>query len=884
MVMDYLFLLVFAYPNTTMNVRLYILICVACVGNIKSFVLPDALKLRSLSKAKEHGLVARPGAQQIAAGAEEPGATRMPPGSNRRNQFHFQIKAFTESPDADIVQRAEAVPTHTNCQTMEVLEKPQLLDPNSTLAREFYAHPYFYANATSDYYQAKLASDSNYGSRLHMFRDYTVQEIWTWSLRIDNVKDWFSKVGIHGEQVFSYGPYTIEDKLHDRIIPLSGFDEIDRAEEQFVPLDSWNRLLFWAYLGLWNTKDVLYICGPCGSGKTQLSVKVAATRALHKLPLHTTIYVKLTEIKFNATDHKGLMKWIQDELSNIHPDYDRNKKLKMHVTLVLDDATSASLDGLFGVDENAPHIYTLMGEVLAESVRLIFCGAGVTTKQPAAENVTMIRMSHWTETDVRMVATKRFQLPSNVVDAILADGVLASLTKNARLACILLATAEQIYSANHSAKVTVFEGIGDLVPDIIRVTVDKFIDQSFLKRLNPLLRRRLAALVFYMAAQARLEVRKPGGVSGLYIPEREGLVDGLQDMACEFMRWNVRFVHGEPSRISNQPQPHLIVYGMLNTGLKFTPLFDNSEPSGIVSPPLAIVLSTVLGASPTVWVGEHSAGLFALQAQAISGVAQYLKASKDCRHDARNELDKSLRSLSLVKSRKRVPEPRAGASSLSIPLLPGTATWMNAHGAPFADVIAPFVLYKRCGRHGNGAVDIFEELMKCGLLKPEVVETLLEDGGKAVKRASVGSTIMAGVCACWKDAMAVDDHLPANSSASAHSQETEWTGQRRASDNINYMCSNQFFQDRMGGTHEGYNDIIASVRRIRFVFLFGERGLIIKYDKDALSLEDYHVDADGNVCEELLDPVERSRLALFREACKERVRENVEIRFVYQPH
>jgi hypothetical protein len=205
-----------------------------------------------------------------------------------------------------------------------------------------------------------------------VFRDYSVQELLSRCIDGTYVKYWFGKVGIYGEEVFSYGHYAIEDRLHGRVVPLSGFDEVDRADKQFVHVDSWDHLLWRTDLELWTKKNIVYVWGPCGSGKTQFSVKLAARAPSGILPLHTTIYVKLTEIKFNATDHQGLMKWIQDELSNIRPDYDRNTKLKMHVTLVLDDARSTDLDGLLGVNKNAPHIYTLMGEALAESVRLIF--------------------------------------------------------------------------------------------------------------------------------------------------------------------------------------------------------------------------------------------------------------------------------------------------------------------------------------------------------------------------------------------------------------------------------------------------------------------------------------------------------------------------------
>jgi hypothetical protein len=104
----------------------------------------------------------------------------------------------------------------------------------------------------------------------------------------------------------------------------------------------------------------------------------------------------------------------------------------------------------------------------------------------------MIRMNPWTTADVEKLAAARFQLPHCGVTAILRNGVLARLTQNPRLAWAVVDTAEEIYSADHGAKFHVFDVIQDRVPDIVRVAVDKFIDQSVLRRLDPVLRRRLA--------------------------------------------------------------------------------------------------------------------------------------------------------------------------------------------------------------------------------------------------------------------------------------------------------------------------------------------------------------------------------------------------------
>jgi hypothetical protein len=195
-------------------------------------------------------------------------------------------------------------------------------------------------------------------------------------------------------------------------------------------------------------------------------------------------------------------------------------------------------------------------------------------------------------------------------------------------------------------------------------------------------------------------------------------------------------------------------------------------------------------------------------------------------------------------------------------------------GAPFADVVAPFVLYKRRhARYGsdNEAVDIFEELMKCGLLKPAVVETFQE--GNAANRAAVGTAILAELCAGWMSTTPIDG---SPSTGSLCAQDVDWLKTSRVYDDIQYVRANQ--RDSPAA------DIIASVPRIRFVFLFGDMGIILKYGShDLLALEYYHVDAEGRVVEEMLNPEEHFRFSALREACRERVRENVEIRFMHQP-
>jgi hypothetical protein len=860
-------------PVTMAMIPYFALLCVVSVCEVQAFVVFNARQLEeSLSVGRSPPLEAD--------NTKPDYLVRHPQkllGSNRKNQFGLQGKAVPEAPDIDVLHCTDGVNTSSKASriggegsldegvndTMQriVLDKPQLTDPNNTLAVEFFANPYFYANGTCDYDHAKLTSDNHRRARERVFRNCTVQRFLSAYNNGLYFRRRFGSAGIDGEKVFSYGSYTVEDKLHDCILPLSGLDEIDRANERFVPLSSWDSLL----PGLaWNMKSIFYIWGPSGCGKTLFSVKQAATylASTEKLPLYTTIYVKLTEISFNAPDHRGLLKWIQDELSRRHPEYNRNRKLKMHVTLVLDDVGCASVDSVLGLNETVRHVYSLMSKRLAKSVRLIVCGTGLTVKQPAGEDVLLIRMNQWNEADVRHVAAERFQLPPYRAAAILRIHVLAVLSSNARMACILLETAAEIYSVNYNPPISVFNWIEDRVPDIVHAAVEKFIGESVLRDVSPLLRRRVAAWVFYMDRNAGAESRKSHCPQGLYVPEHEGLTEDLKDLACGFVEWNVMYVDGKPTRA-----------------------FKHQKPSGWVSEPLAIVLSTVLGASPTVWVGGCSSGVFALQAQAISGIAQYLKAFEERGHATMNELDELLSLLSLVKSLKRVPEPRAGAGSVSVPVVPGTTTWMNARGAPFANVVAPFTLYKHVHGDAREDVDIFDELAKCGLLKPEVVPTIFADEGKTAKRAAIGSTVLAGICAGWQGTIPIDDSLNATSTASMCSKGAQKMEKSLVYDAFHYVRANE---DVLVGTQDGLADVIDAVPCIRTVFHFRGRGVNLRTGLDsmegrALRLSFYQVDADGKVLEELLNPEQKFQWGLLTQALGERLRENVEIRFVHQP-
>jgi hypothetical protein len=197
---------------------------------------------------------------------------------------------------------------------------------------------------------------------------------------------------------------------------------------------------------------------------------------------------------------------------------------------------------------------------------------------------------------------------------------------------------------------------------------------------------------------------------------------------------------------------------------------------------------------------------------------------------------------------------------------------MNARGAPFT-------LYKHVHGDAREDVDIFDELEKCGLLKPEVVQTIFADEGKAAKRAAVGSTVLAGICAGWQVTIPIDDSLTATSMCSKGAQNME---KSLVYDDIHYVRANE---DVLGGPQNGLADVIDAVPCIRIVFHFRGRGINLRTGLDsmegrALDLSFYQVD---KVLEELLNPEQKFQWGLLTQALRERLRENVEVRFVHQP-
>jgi hypothetical protein len=280
-------------------------------------------------------------------------------------------------------------------------QAPELPEESQILAIDFFSNPFFYGgNARVVELFAKKRED--------LLQMKTAQEVL--SLKSgDEAILFFNEMGVMPMAVLPFLT-SIEDRLAGEIVPLNCRDEIELAARRCFALNSTEKLLAEAS-AMQKSKelDILKVFGSRGSGKTQLCLRAAAGK--DQCAPWTTWYLKVTEIKdvafVDEIDPQVLVAWIQDKLVSNHPAYDPEKKLNLHVSLILDDVGSTSLGHFLQVDGNLSALYNLMLERVAESFRLIVCYAEVTTKQSASEEFAKIRMEKWSQEDFTIVALNK---------------------------------------------------------------------------------------------------------------------------------------------------------------------------------------------------------------------------------------------------------------------------------------------------------------------------------------------------------------------------------------------------------------------------------------------------------------------------------------------
>jgi hypothetical protein len=179
------------------------------------------------------------------------------------------------------------------------------------------------------------------------------------------------EIGANDSMIISYfnGRKSVEQRLHEvQIIPLNEPAEVETIKSRWVKQPSSTDVLSQALKAV-SPKDlapILVVLGSSGSGKSTFAVKDAAgylAEELHESKSHTTMYLQPSKRGFfqkkenMKNDLANMFLWIRKEL-------DFEGKLKMHVSLVLDElgATNAFFEDPVNVNEARNHL-----SMLAES-------------------------------------------------------------------------------------------------------------------------------------------------------------------------------------------------------------------------------------------------------------------------------------------------------------------------------------------------------------------------------------------------------------------------------------------------------------------------------------------------------------------------------------
>jgi hypothetical protein len=543
---------------------------------------------------------------------------------------------------------------------------------------------------------------------------------------------------------------TLEDKLHNRIISFGSRAEIAVIEGRFTPLES-SAVLLQSEIDRFHSKQTVvdpissrsdpafFVLGSSGSGKSFFAVKYAATFALPKFAnqQNTTWYLKPGNlfIAGNLSAENLVNRMKKDILKEL--DRATYEKLDMHVSIVIDEAGDRMLGGFFESKENVSNLLKLM-EDLATSVRLVICGTGLTTMHIDSDtDACKFRMQPWGRQDFDTILADRFKFDEatrkGVIGAITEQPSLNALATNGRSAFYLFWTISSLRSI-FGAPISRSTLRGSVVSEIVGAVVRRYIGENRIHNLSDGERRRVAAWVLRALRTATTE-SKPE------VPTFSGLTEIEKVVAMALIDLNVDY-SGKEAKI-------------IRGGLS----------SVLATPAISLLLCLLLGVPATFFsrwsAQEQITGLHALGAQAVHYVDQYWK-DREALKQPRNpstfdgelknrekelsaaekvlsaKLDKQLADLELVDVAIPVPSENI-QGTICVPWLKENDIWVNGDGAPFAEVIAPYILYK-CKRFSETAdlvtFDLTEELWKCGLLKNDSSEG--ETSGQIVLRWLVG--------------------------------------------------------------------------------------------------------------------------------------------------
>jgi hypothetical protein len=352
-------------------------------------------------------------------------------------------------------------------------------------------------------------------------------------------------------------------------------------------------------------------------------------------------------------------------------------------------------------------------------------------------------MKQWTTRDfLQVVRRKNWDLnrsfqgihdfSAEVVAAIYRHSILSALTTNARTVQFLVDAVEQKLMTLNTAREHWQNFLWENTAELVASVVDRYIGQSGLRKLLPKEKRRVAAWVLSIIELSRSHGRPPK----TQVPLSRGTLN-------------------PPFWIAVQHQP--VLWGLMDVNIEYseqlgrqTCNFDReSENSVLLSPALAIVLFSLLGGTASVvtsWAGqEHVTALFAFRQIVLQAVERCIQSDAE---DRVLGLDQELSELQIVQTKT---VPAAGAKIyFSLPLFKTNVVWINGPAAPYADVVARFVLYQSKHTETDATVIfLLKELVKCGLLKSEFVKGF---DSKVWERAQRGLIVTNALYATWTSA------------------------------------------------------------------------------------------------------------------------------------
>jgi hypothetical protein len=572
---------------------------------------------------------------------------------------------------------------------------------------------------------------------------------------------------------------TIEKVLHQQIIALNAFDEIELIEDRFVHVGAANIAELSSLSSRRRVEQIVYLLGPSGSGKTFFAVKEAATygwdsRSTEKVVPYTTVYLRNTNFdrpwEWKSGAEVNLVEWIKETLHTRYPTlYDKVTPLDLNLAVVLDEAGANILYEFYEKKKNVFNLHCLVRELVGpkNECRIIVCGTGLTARElDSTEDVIKVRLKPWTADDMKKIVVARsedhfYPLSADTVDAIFEFPVLEGLTSISRTAWLLLQAIKDICVPRGTEKqdnlvqedwqTRLYASLNAIVQSVVRL----YSDHNGLRRLSAGQRRRVAASVFYYVEMSRREfISLPSG--DRYVPTFLDLPDDLRHIAAALITVNVDYKDD------------------------VIKLADPKRPSIQLSPAITLVVFSMLGATTTVvakWISQETISAWCVfRRQVIEIMEAFVRSSAELGskniapfQDAdslktalalERNLDEALSILRLVQVLKRVPESRA-TTTFKIPIFDSNVTWINFDMAPFADVVRLYTLVQAKFSEDTLSLDIayMDELLKCGLLEPSFVEKhpgSRKDKEDRAKRAKRGWHTLSILCLFWNRILHVD--------------------------------------------------------------------------------------------------------------------------------